>query len=71
MINERELAAAEQYVRDGEEQIAKLKARITELRVSKSDTRQSVELLSALEAAQAQAIEDRNALFRDVAGNDY
>ena len=71
VTNERELAAAEQHVRDGEEQIAKLKARIIDQRVVNGDSSQTEELLIALKAAQKQAIEDRNTLFRQVAGNDY
>ena len=65
------MAVVEQHVRDGEEQIAKLKARIVGQRVLNGDSSQTEELLNSLEAAQKQAIEDRNTLFREVAGNDY
>lgn len=68
--SENELAAAEQHVREGEEKIARVKARIAELKASSADTSQASDLLRALEAAQAQAVDDRNTVFREVAGND-
>ena len=67
MASQEELAAAEHKVREGEEALARLRS---ELAKGTSSDEQKADL-RRLEEGQARLIEIRNALFREIAGNDY
>jgi hypothetical protein len=67
MASQEELAAAEHKVREGEEALARLRRDAAER--DTSDEQQAG--LRRLEQEQARLIEIRNALFREIAGNDY
>lgn len=69
--DQRELAETEKLVLAGAEAIARLKARMAAIdRVGRKHA-PDMGTLQTLEAQQRELIEKRNALFRQVAGNDY
>lgn len=67
MASQEELAEAENKVREGEEALARLRS--DSAKGTSSDEQQAD--LRRLEEEQARLIEIRNALFREIAGNDY
>ena len=67
MASKEELGAAETKVREGEEALARLRSDLT--KGTSLDEQQAD--LRRLEEEQARLIEIRNALFREIAGNDY
>lgn len=67
MASQEELAAAENKVREGQEVLARLRSDLA--KGTSSDEQQAD--LRRLEEEQERLIEIRNALFREIAGNDY
>ena len=66
MASREELAAAENKVREGEEALARLRRELDGSKFNEASTK-----IRRLEVELEQLIEKRNALFREIAGNDY
>ena len=69
--NRAELIAAEAKVMEGQSELARLKNEVQNLERAGADAGEKTADLRRLEEEQARLIEIRNALFREVAGNDY
>ena len=69
--NRAELIAAEAKVMEGQGELARPKNEVQSLERDGADSEAKKSDLRRLEEEQARLIEIRNALFRDVAGNDY
>lgn len=69
--NRAELIAAEAKVMEGQTEVARLKNEVQNRERDGADATETKADLRRLEEEQARLIEIRNALFRDVAGNDY
>ena len=69
--NREELIAAEAKVMEGQSEPARLTNEVQNLERAGADAGEKTADLRRLEEEQARLIEIRNALFRDVAANDY
>ena len=69
--NRAKLIAAEAKVMEGQTELARLKNEVQNRERDGADAAETKADLRRLEEEQARLIEIRNALFREVAGNDY